>query len=51
MENNFKRRDYDQNENSKRKKKNYNIKEEIPVSFKHNSNSVTYFNISTRSLI
>ncbi len=46
MENNFKRSDNDQNEITKRKKKNYNIKEEIPSSFKHNSNQVTFFKIS-----
>lgn len=46
MENNFKRPDNVQNEITKRKKKDYNIKEEIPSSFKNNSNLVTFFKIS-----
>ena len=46
MDNNFKRLDPDYNEQSKRKKKNYNIKEEIPSAFKLNSNLITFFKIS-----
>ncbi len=50
MENNFKRPDNDQNEITKRKKNNYNIKEEIPSSFKQNSNQVTFFKISKENI-
>lgn len=46
MNNNLNRSEIELNEQLKRRKKNYNIKEEIPSAFKHNSNLVTYFKIS-----
>lgn len=42
---NFKRPNFAQDEPARRKKKNYNIKEEIPPSYKHNSNDVVFFKI------
>jgi hypothetical protein len=48
MNNNFKRSDTDSNENAQRKKKNFNIKEEIPAAYKHNSNSITHCKIGSK---